>query len=226
MTLDGTALTLSDSEVLVGGVPCTEPTPVNGSRLRCLTGAIPPGEKPERLGPVSVTFNGVQSACLAPPVLVAKDPPANATTAAAASNNCTASAAGVANATCLQEEVRDGCEFQYSPNVTHTPLFARISPPRGRHPDVVTIAGAGFHPSFGGNAVRLGYKRAQVLAATDESLVVAVPRHVGGTYRVSVSVEGKGRAVGEKLAFRFESGITAVNPPLGSAVQQLACLIV
>ena len=109
---------------------------------------------------------------------------------------------------------QDGCSFQFSDNVTETPKFIRITPARGHYPALATITGAGFAPR--GNVVTLGLRRAEVVSENASHIVVAVPKHVGGTYNLSVVVPHRGLAVGSRQWYRFESGIHRVSPSVGS----------
>ena len=107
-----------------------------------------------------------------------------------------------------------GCTFQFSNRTSHTPQFHSILPRNGHWPDRVTIKGAGFNAT--GNVVTIGYRTASVVSATSTEIVVEVPKHVGGTYALSVHVPDKGYAAGFKQWFRFDSGIASVTPKLGS----------
>jgi hypothetical protein len=64
--------------------------------------------------------------------------------------------------------------------------------------------------------VRLGYRVAAVVSENGTQIVVVVPKHVGGTYGVSVVVPHLGLATGARQWFRFESGIVTIEPRLGS----------
>lgn len=201
VSIKGRAVATEAASVVVGGLPCTNVVVLNTSALKCLTSS---STEKRRIGPVVVTANGVPSECRAP----AKQKtvflrPWNGTGAAP---NQTVTV------------VRAGCEFEYSKNLTHTPTFSGVEPrASGRYPQVVTITGAGFsREGLAGNVVMLGRKQAQVLAANSTAIVCVVPKHVGGTYKLSVTVAGKGLAVGEKQFFRFESGIELVIPKVGS----------
>ena len=81
----------------------------------------------------------------------------------------------------------------------------------------MTITGTGFNASSG-NVVTLGYRTAEVLSANATHMVVQVPKHVGGTYQLSIHVSGKGLAAvsGAQGWFRFDSGIENVSPKIGS----------
>jgi len=107
-----------------------------------------------------------------------------------------------------------GCTFQFSNSTSHTPKFYSIKPSNGHWPDQVTITGAGFNAT--GTVVTLGYHTATIISATSSEIVVEIPKHVGGTYALSVRVPDKGYASGLKQWFRFDSGITSVTPKLGS----------
>jgi len=107
-----------------------------------------------------------------------------------------------------------GCGFQYSNRTSHTPKFYAIEPSNGHWPDHVVIKGAGFAAT--GNVVKIGHRTATVISATSTAIVVEVPKHVGGTYALSVDVPDKGLAAGFKQWFRYNSGITDIHPKLGS----------
>ena len=141
---------------------------------------------PKGFGAVEVSIFGTPAVCL------------EAAAAAATSGNAT----------------RPGCAFQYSTNTTHTPRVDGFSKRFGRAGETVTITGAGF--AGAGNVVTMGLAQAEVVAEGPASIEVAVPRHVGGTYRVTVAHPDLGLADGERLWFRFESGVTDLAPRLGS----------
>jgi hypothetical protein len=107
-----------------------------------------------------------------------------------------------------------GCTFQYSNRTSHTPKFHAIEPSNGHWPNQVTIKGAGFNTT--GTVVQIGYRTATVISATSTEIIVEVPKHVGGTYSLSIHVPEKGYASGFKQWFRFDSGITNITPKLGS----------
>jgi len=107
-----------------------------------------------------------------------------------------------------------GCGFQFSNRTSHTPKFHAIEPSNGHWPEHVTITGAGFNAT--GTVVQVGYRIATIISATSTEIVIEVPKHVGGTYTLSVHVPGKGYASGFKQWFRFDSGITDITPKLGS----------
>jgi hypothetical protein len=115
------------------------------------------------------------------------------------------------SSTCLRV---GGCGFQFSNRTSHTPKFRAVEPSNGHWPDQVTITGAGFNAT--GTVVTVGYRTAAVVSATSTQLVVEVPKHVGGTYALSVHVPGKGYASGFKQWFRYDSGIESITPKLGS----------
>jgi hypothetical protein len=124
--------------------------------------------------------------------------------------------------------VHKGCEFFFGRNTSHTPVFESIDPKEGHWiPSTsssssssshevasATIIGQGFASS--GNAVLMGSVAAKVLSENETHIVVAIPKHVGGTYPLQVKVPNEGFAAGHNMWFRFQSGIVEVSPKKGS----------
>lgn len=200
VTIQGPGVGWAGAAVTVGGRPCTSPRIWNASTVTCLTSA----GATEGVGEVVVSALGVLSACLAPPRFDPTDP--------AFVFNSTSNSSEFVNAS--SKFVLDGCAFRFNDDLTHTPRIAELSPTVGHWPQTLTITGQGFAAS--GNVVVLGRRPAELVSENSTHIHVVVPKHVGGTYRLSVTVPGKGLATGPKLWFRFESGITEVSPKSGS----------
>ena len=83
-----------------------------------------------------------------------------------------------------------------------------------KHPDTVTLTGEKFAPS--GNIVTLGFQHCPVTKENSSYIECTVPRHVGGTYGVTVENPAMGLAEGSSMWFRFRSGVIAVTPNTGS----------
>ena len=130
--------------------------------------------------------------------------------------NCTAPSSNCTYTGNYTVMIHEGCMFQFSTNVSHTPQVAALSPEKGSYAngDVLTITGESFAKR--GNVVTLGYTTCPVLEENSTQITCAVPKHVGGTYVASVNVPDLGLAVGKKLWFRYESTIISVTPKQGS----------
>ncbi len=139
---------------------------------------------------VQVLANGVESSCLEP------------NTTSILSNETTST--------------RRGCKFRFSDD--HTPAVHDISPRRGYfirgEDEIVTLVGEGFANKA--NVVTMGLRRATVISENSTYIVALIPKHVAGTFAVSVLNPNTGLAIGSRLWFRFESGILDVTPKEGS----------
>ena len=201
VTITGSSMSafgLGPLNVTVGGRPCDDPQTTNGSIVCVTTDEDPQGRENQGFGSVAVQVFGVQSACMVD----------NVFKTVARFNN-------TLNAT--QEHqlfAHVGCAFQFNSNASFTPRFTSVSPTNGHYPQTVTITGQGF--AAAGNVVTMGYRDAEVLSENATTIVVTVPKHVGGTYQLAVHVPNKGLAVGTKKWFRFDSGVLSVSPKQGS----------
>ena len=206
VTITGQGIGFVESEtheVTVGGRPCSDVRSPNATTVICTTSPEDEnGENNNGYGIVSVVIADVASVCTATP---------STKLVTSSYFNATSNTTSFMNKT---KVLHEACEFRFHTNVSHTPEFVAVSTSRGHWPDVVTITGAGFAES--GNAVTMGYRSVTTVSENSTHLVVRVPKHVGGTYPLSVSVPDKGYAAGPKMWFRFETGIESITPKLGS----------
>ncbi|KAK3587658.1 hypothetical protein CHS0354_042441 [Potamilus streckersoni] len=112
------------------------------------------------------------------------------------------------------------CCFHWSSEVT--PTVTAISPSSGTlaQGTVLTITGTGFNgTTTSNNQVVIGGKECTITMATTTSINCNVGNGPIGSYKVEVTVSGKGRAshpTGSAVMFQYTAGINSMSPSSGS----------
>ncbi|KAL3886657.1 hypothetical protein ACJMK2_026637 [Sinanodonta woodiana] len=112
------------------------------------------------------------------------------------------------------------CCFHWSSAAT--PTVTAVSPTSGTFAQgtVITITGTGFDvTTASNNQVVIGGKGCTITAATSTSISCNVGNGPIGSYKVEVTVSGKGRAshpTGSAIMFQYTAGISSMSPTSGS----------
>lgn len=111
------------------------------------------------------------------------------------------------------------CSFHFQEDAT--PVITSISPRQGQGGSVITIQGRTFGQDPSALSVEIGGSECLLESATDSVITCTAAPHVAGTYRVSVTLHGIGRALtdfansNDTACFTYLLTLDTVTPEVG-----------